>query len=138
MEDGQVLLYSVSFTSVDTMVFLEGTVLSTLFLIEDTTTFKFIIIHLFSWMYFTTEFCECWGAQNSIPLVSIQWKSESEFSFSPWFNWCFWFRAAFIWRKHWEGWTSKFFNGFLVWFSSSSLFTSIFMLPFAETIYLFW
>lgn len=48
MEDGQVLLYSVSFTPVDTMVFLEGIVLSTLFLIEDTTTFKFIIFHLFS------------------------------------------------------------------------------------------
>lgn len=54
------------------------------------------------------EFCECWGTQNSISVVSFQWKGESKFGISPWFNWCLRFSAALIWREHFQGWTSKF------------------------------
>lgn len=88
--------------------------------------FKYILICISVWMeapmlqnydclvinseLYQIEFCECWGTQNSISMVSFQWKGESKFGISPWFNWCLRFSAALIWREHFQGWTSKLFH----------------------------
>lgn len=56
----------------------------------------------------SSEFCECTLSDNSLPLAGIWWKSESQYSFHPWFYWNIWFNTNPFWRcsKQWGTGTS--------------------------------
>lgn len=83
MEDGNVLLYSVS-VPLDVYNALRSSIHK---LIRDS------IVDLF---YIGLELCECTPLKYTISMARFQRKNESELCLSAGFNRCIWFNAAFI------------------------------------------